>query len=467
MSDINDSSAAARLASFAVEMPAASIPVAVSAAAKLHLLDALGCGLAASALGVGAHARAVVCEWGGEPAATVIGSRSRLPAPAAALANGSLCHALDFDDTHPASICHVTVVVGPAVLAAAQRQGVTGEEVVAALVVGNEVVTRVGAAAASAYMTRGFHPTSVCGVFGAAAAAARIAGLDTRTTSHALGLAGSTAAGLFEYLADGAETKPLHAGWAAQSGVSAAHLAAEGATGPATVLEGRFGLYHAYFDGPSAVERELSDLGMRWETPNIAFKPYPACHFIHSCLDAAREAAEGIGVDEIEEVVVSIPAPGVPLVLEPLEAKLAPRTDYDAKFSLPYSVAAMLVHGEVGLATYEADAIRDARVLELAARVRYAEREFPTYPEGLPGRVELRLRNGADRVAELQFQRGGSQYPMDEDEVVRKFRANAALALAPADTETLERGILTLERQADLGFLDVLARASSRAKTAA
>jgi len=459
--------AAARLAEFARALAYDDIPAEVANAAKLHVLDMLGCALAAHALGVADHAGRATVELGGEPQASVIGHPGRLPAPGAAFVNGSLGHALDFDDTHPDAICHISVVVAPAALAAAEAAGATGRELVAALVAGNEVVARIGAAAAPAYMKTGFHPTSVCGVFGAAAAGARFAGLDADATTAALGIAGSTASGLFEYLADGSTTKPLHAGWAAQAGLLAARLAAHGATGPASVLEGRFGLFRSYFrlDEP-ALEARLADLGRVWETPRIAFKPYPACHFVHAVLDAARQATGGrrFEPDEVELVIVSIPEQGVPLVLEPREEKVAPRTEYDAKFSLQYSVAAMIVNGRVGLDTYAAEAIADPRVLDLARRVEYEVREFPTFGSAFPGGVRILTRGGEGHEAELPYQRGGEENPMTAQEVRRKFEENAALALPDGAVDALADAVVHLEEVASLrDSFDVLGQAAPSA----
>ena len=303
------------------------------------------------------------------------------------------------------------------------------------------------------YMVRGFHPTSVSGVFGAAVAAARLRGLRPLEIRSALGLAGSMSSGLFAYLGDGSETKPVHAGWAAHGGILAAELAAAGGEGPAAVFEDRFGFFAAYYDGDAgALVAQVSDLGRRWETPRIAFKPYPACHFVHSCLDAAASlrARHSLAADDVERITVAVPDPGVPLVLEPSDAKRDPRTEYDAKFSLQYSIAALLVHGRVGVETYTEQAIRDPAVLALAARVEHVQRAFPTYPRSFPGWVRIETRAGAVLELELEHQRGGPENPMSVDEVRAKFRANAALALDAASIDELEAALLSLDEQDDL-----------------
>jgi 2-methylcitrate dehydratase PrpD len=442
---------ATRIAEWTSGLAYDDLPGETVEAAKLHLLDTLGAGLAAHARGIANAGRTLAASGGGP--ATVIGAEAGASAAAAALANGMLCHGLDFDDTHADSICHVGVVVAPAAVAVAEATGAAGRELVLALVAGSEIVTRIGAAAAPGYMVRGFHPTSVCGVFGAAVAAARLHGLPPGQITSALGLTGSMASGLFAYLDDGAATKPVHAGWAAHGGIVAAELAAAGAEGPSAVFEDRFGFFAAYYDQDSAsIEAQVSDLGQRWETPRIAFKPYPACHFVHSCLDAAASllASHPVAPDDVERITVAVPDPGVPLVLEPVAAKRDPRTEYDAKFSLQYSIAALIVHGHVGVETYTEEAIRDPAVLALAARVEHVRRAFPTYPQSFPGWVRIEPRSGPVLELELPHQRGGPENPMGVDEIVAKFRANARLALDAASVAALERAVLSLERQEDL-----------------
>jgi 2-methylcitrate dehydratase PrpD len=430
-----------------------AIPVEVAEAAKLHLLDTLGCALAADALGVAVEGRQAMAELGGEPQATVIGLDVPLPAPNAAFANAMLCHGLDFDDTHSDSVSHVSTVTGPAGLAAAEAEGATGRDALTAIIGANEVVTRLGMAASGAFHARGFHPTAICGVFGAAAEACKLAGLDPVRTASALGIAGSMASGLFAYLEEGTATKPIHPAWAAHGGLLAARLSALGAEGPASVVEGKFGLFHAFLgaaEGELDIDGQLADLGERWETPRIAFKPYPACHFMHGSLGATAEAATGLSADDVEEVVVTVPAAGVSLVLEPAETKVAPRTEYEGKFSLQYSTAAMIVHGRVALSTYSEDALRDRRVLELARRIRYETKDYDTYPSAFPGGVRIRIRDGRTLEADHPHQLGGPNNPMSGDEVKAKFRENAGLALSEKDADELERTVLQLEQHEDL-----------------
>jgi 2-methylcitrate dehydratase PrpD len=440
--------AAERFAAWALALDLDDVPRAVVDAAKLHLLDVLGCGLAAHGLEIGAEGRTAMAELGGEPEASVIGLDTGLPAANAAFANAMLCHGLDFDDTHSDSVSHVSTVVVPASLAAAEARGSTGRELLTAIVAGNEIVTRVGMARPGAFHARGFHPTAICGIFGATAAAAHLRRLEPADAASALGIAGSMASGLFAYLDDGTATKPVHPGWAAHGALLAARLAELGAEGPPGVLEGRFGVFHAFVGERIDLEPQLADLGAQWETPRIAFKPYPACHFVHGSLGATESLLEGLDPDEIEDVVVTVPEPGVSLVLEPAAAKVAPRTDYEGKFSLQYSTAAMIVHGRVGLGTYTPEALADPRVLGLARRVRYETKEYASYPAAFPGGVLIRLRDGRTLEADMPHQLGAPENPMSEAQVREKFRENAALV--GGGFERLEETVLALEDAPDV-----------------
>jgi 2-methylcitrate dehydratase PrpD len=454
------SNSALRLACFARSLTPAGIPLAVRDSVALRVLDTLGCALAAVpekwADALTAPARA----WGGEGSSTVVGGTRRVAAPMAALANGALAHGLDFDDTHAPSITHASAVVIPTVLALAEERGLSGAEALAAAVAGYETITRLGMAAPGRFHERGWHATAVCGAFAAALAGGRCLGLAEGPLAAAVGIAASCASGLLEFLEDGSEVKRLHPGWAAHSGVLAAGLAGAGLTGPGTGLEGRFGFYHAALGVRPDLTPLLDSLGSRWETLAVAFKPYPCCHYSHAYVDAARRLrdAHGIDADAVVDVECRVPAGEVPIICEPAEAKRAPRTDYDAKFSLPFTLAAAFVDGRVGVETFAARRLEDPALLALAARVRYTVDPASTFPSTFPGHVVVRLADGRRLEARTPSNRGGPEAPLATGEIVDKFRENAARALPEGQARALEKAALGFERLDDVAALMTLCR---------
>jgi 2-methylcitrate dehydratase PrpD len=452
--------AAQRLAGFATQLQLEDVPAEVVDAARLHLLDTIGCGLAAHALAEAPYGHALA-EEGPPGAASVIGVAEGRDPATAALANGIACHALDFDDTHAGSIAHVSAVVAPAALAAAQAADASLEALLVALLIGNEITCRVGLPAGDGFHLRGFHPTAICGVFGATAAVGRLVGLTEEQAANALGIAGSMAAGLLAYLSDGSATKRIHPGWMAHSAHAAVQLARLGATGPMAVLEGQSGVYRSFL-GRSDLDVPTDDLGRDWQTPLIAFKPYPACHFLHAAIDATEEVRRRTGMTpaDIERITVFAPQAGIDMVLEPLDRKHRPETTYEGKFSAPFAIAALLEHGRVDVTTFTEPALRDEALLETAAKVDYALHDYPTFPGSFPGGVRVRLVDGSEHEAHLAHQRGGEDSPMGPDEIRVKFDVNARLAL-PADlADELGSALLTDPVSGGLESLRIVQRAA-------
>jgi 2-methylcitrate dehydratase PrpD len=449
---------AERLARFTASLRFEALPADVVDSVKLRVLDTLGLALAGSRADFASAILGVVA--GERGACTVVGTERTAPAPLAILVNGALAHGLDFDDTHAASITHVSAVVLPAVLAVAEARALDGRALITAAVAGYEAITRLGMAASGAFHDRGWHATAVCGPFAAALAAGRCRQLDVPRLTNALGIAGSCASGVLEFLEDGSWVKRLHPGWAGHAGALAATLAAGGFSGPATILEGRFGFY-ATFLGKSPDPAPFETLGRHWETLRVAFKPYPCCHYNHAYLDCALElrAAHAITVDAIESIECRVPAGEVPIVCEPAEAKARPRTAYEAQFSLPYSVAAALVDGRVDVDTYADARLSDPRILALASRVRYAIDADSRFPASFPGWIRVRLADGRTVEAKADDGRGGPGRPLPREAIVQKFRGNAGRALSAQGVTELERAVLGLDRLASVTEVTALCRA--------
>lgn len=463
--------AAQRLGDWVAALTYEGLPEPVVEAAKLHAIDTIGVGIAGAVLpGEAATARTTVAlfgRMGGTEEASVVGLPDRLPAANAAFANGSLDHSIDFDDIDTDSRVHASTIVTPAAFAIAERTGADGRELIAALVAGNEVATRIGMGGPVHFQAHGFHATLTAGVFGAAASAARLLGLSGAATTNAFGIAGDTAGGLNAWIEKGTPNKHLHAGWAAHNGIISADLAALGAEGPATVFEGRFGLYEA-LTGYSDVDmsRVLDSLGADWETPKMAYKAYPSCYWMHGSLDAAREIRDRIAreLEQIDTITAIVPTSAVSIVLEPRDTRIRPLTPYAGKFSLQYSVAAMLLRGEVDLDTYTTARMADDTVLDLTARVEYAVSEkFDSGRQVYPGGLAVRMLDGREFVVETPEPRGTELNPMSVEEVTAKFRSTASFGLADPDVATLEDALRNLESPGSIGrAAEVLRRVRRR-----
>ena len=429
-------SVARRIARFVSGLRWDQVPAEVTARAGLLALDTLGSCLASCREDFGRAVLDAAEQLGGTPDATLVGRKSRVGAASAVLANGTLAHGLDFDDTREDAIVHTGCVAVPTALAVAEAVGASGRAALEAMIAGVEVMCRVGLAVPGRFHARHYHPTALTGSFAAAAVAGRLHRLTEDQLVHAFGLCGSQAAGIIEYLADGSWTKRLHPGWAAHAGVAAVALARAGFTGPETVFEGEHGFYAAFAGGhdPARLEGLLATLGRTWELSALTFKPYPCGSIAHPYMDCALRLRERhrLRPEQIAEVRCRTAAGPLPRLWEPLLAKQAPRNGYAAKFSLPYLLASILVRGRASLADFTDEAAGDAAVRRVAARVFYDVDPTIDYPRHFIGHVAIRLADGT-RLEETQdHPRGGPDFPMDRDELVAKFRDNAALAIPEA-----------------------------------
>ncbi|GIW40228.1 MAG: MmgE/Prp family protein [Candidatus Binatia bacterium] len=452
---------AEELAGFAVSTGWEGIPEEVRAKVRAHVLDSFGVALASAGEPFGRSLLRSVRELGTGGSCGVIGSGVRLPAAWAALVNGTLVHGLDFDDTHQEAVLHVSSGVLPAALASAEETGADGRAFVRALALGMETAIRVALVAPGAFHDRGFHPTGICNVFGAVVAGGLLHGLSAEKLAAALGLAGSQAGGLLEFLSDGSDVKRLHGGWAAHSGLVAVRLAGSGFSGPREVFEGRFGFYRAYLGGEAyRAERLVEGLGERWHVLETALKPYPCCHYLHAFLDAALglRRAEGFHAGRIVRVECSVPEREIPVICEPEPGKKKPRTPYDAKFSLPYTLACMLVRGHVDLDDFREEAIRERSVLEVASRVAYRPAGDMGFPRRFGGRIRVELADGRILEAEEATNRGSPERPLSAREVEEKFFRNAGRTLPPAASEKLARAIAELDTLPRAGELALLSQ---------
>jgi 2-methylcitrate dehydratase PrpD len=379
----------------------------------------------------------------------------------AALANGTAAHALELDDVTTESSLHPGVAVIPGAFALAEALGASPAKFLEAVVAGYEVTMRVGNALnpASAY-ARGFHPTGVAGVFGATLAAGRLLDLDVPRLAHALGVAGTMASGSLEYLADGAWTKRLNPGWAGHAGITAAYLAREGFSGPATALEGRLGLLHAYSDDPRP-DRLLADLGQPLQVMRASIKPYACCRYNHGLIDCIFQLKHEhhIQPEQVEKIRLGVLSGGAVLVANPIEQKRQPRSIVDAQFSAPYAAAAALVLGTGGLDAYTQANLEDPRIQALMARTAcYTDPDLDArYPVVWPAAAEIGLRDGRSLKTRIDYMTGEPENPVPRQALVAKFTSLAA-GMVP-DADMLAARILEIDtREPDLRGLGAVLR---------
>jgi len=440
-----------QVAAFAVATRDAGMPAALRADAARRVLDVIGNALAARSGPAGRAALAVSDEWGGAGQATVIGvsATHRRPPSSAALVNGTLAHAMDFDDTHLPSVLHPSSSVVPAALAVAEAMGASGAQLLDAVGVGVEVTVRLGMAGYdedlrnSVFFERGLHATAICGAVGGSVAVAMLRGLSSDGIASAAAVAASMGAGLLEANRTGGTVKPVHCGWAAHSAIAAADLARHGITGPPTVFEGRFGFLQAFCGERAHPERITDRLGTHWELPGIFFKPYPCNHFTHAGADAAIALRRrGLQPDEIADVELGVAAPVLRTIAQPEGEKRQPRSGYAAAFSGPYVVAAALLGG-CGLGLGHADftdlAARDPARLALAAKVRCVadDRCAEIFPRQFPAVLRVRAHDGTLWEERVDVNRGGPGNPLSTEELIGKFRSNALRTLPAAHADAV------------------------------
>jgi 2-methylcitrate dehydratase PrpD len=436
------------LVDFVLGLEVAALPPAVVEGAERSITDWLGTALRGATEPLATALGAVIDATGGEPQATIVGRGRRTSALLASLANGAQSHALDFDDTHLPSIVHGAAPVAPVVLALGEWQRRAGADALAAFVAGFEVETRLGRVLGRALADRGWHVTGILGHFGAAAAAGKLLGLDAARLAHALGIAGTQAAGLEQSF--GTMSKPLHPGKAAMNGLLAALLARQGYTGATAMLDGVHGL-PATFLGVTDVSRAAEALGKRWEILENSTKPYAACHLTHATIDAARAIRERVApaASSVESVRCRVH----PLVLK-VANQANPRTGLAAKFSVAYCAATALLHGEAGEAAFSETGVADAGVGRVMPRV--TVEADPGFGIGTAV-MTVRLADGRQVEERVTAARGMPERPLTRDELEAKFRGLASVVLPPPRLDALAAALRRLPDLPDVGELARLA----------
>lgn len=443
------SSLALGLARFARTLTLDAVPRSVRDKSLLHIIDAIGLGIASHQFDFSGPGLAGIRAAGAPGDATVIGGGAALQARDAAMANGYLMHGLDFDDTHPGAIVHPTVACLPAALALGETLDLSWGDVLTAYVVGMEAVIRLGRSVNGGFHHGGFHATGLLSHFSSALVAGKLLGLGEEALVSAQGIAASTASGVQVFLEDGAWTKRLHPGWGAFAGITAAQMAQAGFHGPRRAYEGKFGLYESHMQNRADqvdADSVITALGHEWTLMETSIKPYPVCHFIHGCAEAALRLRERLPPHaEIRSIDCQLPAATLPIVAEPVHIKVSPRSDYDAKFSVQYVVAACLTRGRFTLHELHPAQLVAADTLALAGRTTCRVQEDTVFPKYFSGAVTVTLQDGTTLHEAVPINLGSGERALSQADIVAKFSANANLTLPTVRTALILDAFLSAD----------------------
>jgi len=448
-----------QIARFIVDTNYDNIPAEAVRTAKDAIMDGLGVTLAGSTEPGSEIMAQYVKELGGAAQAGVIGSGSKVPAPSAALANGTMAHALDYDDVLTLMSGHPTVPVLPVVLALGEMCHSSGKDVLAAYIIGVEVEGRIGSGIGRRHYAVGWHSTATLGSLGAAAAAAKLLGLGVAETRMALGIAASEAGGLRQNF--GTMTKPFHAGNAAKNGIVAAMLAQKGFTADESILETPAGFCAVLGgEGEYDLARMTGNLGNPFAVvePGLDMKPYPCCRITHRCIDAILHIIEEHHpqAEEVTEVECKTSAFSPQVLIHH-----RPKTALEGKFSMEYCMARALLDGKIKLAQFSEEKVLEPKVQELLQRVKYVHPEG-TEGQRLPEVVTVKLRDGRQYSHEVLLAKGSPGNPMTIAELQVKYRDCANLVLSPEDTERSLELVTHLEEVRDIAELADLVASKSK-----
>lgn len=446
---------AEKLADFAAGFGLSQAPAEIVELAKLHVLDCFGIGLASTTMDYGQRAIAAGRALGGAGDSPVIGTGVRLPQRDAAMVNGVLIHGLDFDDTHTMGILHCSASAVPVMFAMALANGKSGRDALAAYLMAIEAGTRIAGAARGGLHAVGFHTTALVGAFGCGLLAGKLSDLTAKQLADTQGLVLSMAGATREYHASGAWSKRMHPGLAAVNGITAAGWARFGYDGPHTCYEGQYGLYNTH---GNRLEVDLADctagLGEAWEIRNVAFKPYPACHYNHAFADATLKlrADHNLTPEDVDTITVYVHKNQL-AVVAPEERKRRPHSSYAAQFSIQYLVAATLTRGEFTLAEIDPESYTDPGILALADRIHYEVTEETLFPRYFSGTVTVRTRDGRELTHYQKHNLGSDANPIADSHVRAKFMSNAARAVNQQRAERLYDAVMGIDKADDLSEL--------------
>jgi len=443
------------LGRFVTESRFEALPEALRHEGRRSILNHVGCALGVARDPAVVTALEIMREASGKPSAAVLGQRDRLGVMEAAFVNAIASNLLDYDDTHLRTVIHPSAPVAPVAFALGEETGASGAEVLHAFLLGGEIACRIGNAVSPGHYARGWHITASCGVFGAAAAAARLLRLSAEQTADALGIAASQSGSIVENLATAA--KNIGVGNAARNGILAARFAARGYRAAPRAIEGPLGWARAMGDEP--VLAEITEgLGQRWEIARNTYKPYAAGIVFHAVIDACLALREKLGaaVAQITRVTVA----GDALLLARGDREV--RNERDTRVSIHHCAAIALLLGRADVADFEMAAVQDPALAALRAKL---VAECDANLRRGAARVTITLADGSTHQATIEHPRGSAESPLSDAELAAKYRANAALGGTTADVEGQIAALWALDQSASIAPL--MALLSSPAHNAA
>lgn len=434
------------LAEFISNLELESIPSKVRSRAKELMLDSVGTALAAcNEKGVKQALKALEALPNALGNTQIWGQCARLRADLAAMCNGVAAHSLDFDDTHTEAILHASAILAPLCLSYGFSVSSSGKKVLKAFIVGWEIGARVGIASKGSFHKRGFHTTAIAGNFAATAAACVLLDLNKSQTIHALGLAGSFASGVNEFLSNGSSSKVLHIANAVQNAIYVANFAKAGLSGPLSIFEGRDNIFRCFGNEDLCDKEELvKGLNEIWQVLQVSIKPYACCHFAHGLIECALKLREmGVSADEIKSICAFVDEVPISFICDPIRAKYEPKSAYEAKFSMPFLMALAFCDGFITLKSYES--LNRPEILNFAQKITYEKRASKGFPKYFPGHIRVQLLNGKSFNIDVEINKGNFDRPLSFSELEFKFLNNAQTCLSKEKSEELLKKILNIE----------------------